>query len=302
MRWQFVPHDRTGGRGMNAPGESQATSHGSQRRRVRRRVGKAEVLILCYHAVSEDWNSTLSVAPRALESQLEFLASKGYAGVTFSDAALEDHPGKVVAVTFDDGYSSVGEIARPILDRFGFPGTVFVPTRFMGTNQPMSWPGIDQWIGGPHQNELMPMSWQDLRSLAEAGWEVGSHTVSHPRLTTLGDLDRRQELVQSREQCGRMIGATCRSIAFPYGDCDLRVIEAAREAGYSAVATIPWRLARSGRFVWPRTGVFHEDGQRVFRLKVSPILRRMRASRASVPLAPLVRFLRRGRGQEDAAV
>lgn len=90
-----------------------------------------------------------------------------------------------------------------------------------------------------------------------------------------------------------------RSIAFPYGDCDARVIEALRAAGYSAVATIPWRLARSGRFVWPRTGVFHEDTERVFRLKVSPTLRGLRALRASTPLAPLVHFVRQGRGRED---
>jgi peptidoglycan/xylan/chitin deacetylase (PgdA/CDA1 family) len=249
--------------------------------------------------VSEDWSSTLSVTPQALESQLEFLASKGYVGATFTEAALEDHRGKVVAVTFDDGYRSVGELAGPILERFGFPGTVFVPTRFMGSTQPMAWDGIDEWVGTPHEHELMPMSWEGLRSLAGAGWEIGSHTVSHPRLTTLGDDDLHQELVDSREECGRMIGTACRSIAFPYGDCDARVIEASREVGYSAVATIPWRLARSGRFVWPRTGIFQEDGGRVFRMKVSPILRRLRASRVSAPLAPLVHLVRLGRGRED---
>lgn len=284
---------------MNSSGEIRPTTRQSQPRRARLRIGKPDVLILCYHAVSEDWDSTLSVTPQALESQLELLVSKGYTGVTFTDAALEDHPGKVVAVTFDDGYSSVGEIARPILDRFGIPGTVFVPTWFMDSDQPMSWPGIDQWVGTSDEHELLPMSWQGLRSLAESGWEIGSHTVSHPKLTTLGDRDLREELVASREECSRMIGTTCRSIAFPYGDCDPRVIEASREVGYSAVATIPWRLARSGRFVWPRTGVFQGDGEHVFRLKVSPTLRGLRASRVSTPLVPLVQYLRRGRAQED---
>lgn len=79
------------------------------------------MLILCYHAVSEDWSSPLSVTPQALEGQMQFLASKGYTGVTFTEAALEDHPGKVVAVTFDDAYDSVRQLARPILDRYGDP-------------------------------------------------------------------------------------------------------------------------------------------------------------------------------------
>jgi len=255
------------------------------------------VLILCYHAVSEDWSSPLSVTPQALEDQMEYLASKGYTGVTFTEAALEDHPGNVVAVTFDDAYDSVRQLARPILDRIGFPGTIYAPTRFMGSGKPMTWPGIDEWIGGPHEQELMPMSWESLRSTAEAGWEIGSHTVSHPMLTTLRDAELHEELVRSREECGRMIGTTCQSIAFPYGDCDERVIEASRKAGYSAVATIPWRLERSGRFVWPRTGIFHDDSKRVFRLKVSPAVRRLRASRMSSRLAPLVYFIRQGRAR-----
>ena len=143
------------------------------------------------------------------------------------------------------------------------------------------------------------MSWESLRSTAEAGWEIGSHTVSHPKLATLGDAELREELVQSRDECTSKIGTTCRSIAFPYGDCDERVIEASREAGYSAVATIPWRLDRSGRFVWPRTGVFHNDSERVFRLKVSPTVRRLRASRMTSRLGPLVYFIRQGRARPE---
>lgn len=79
-------------RPMNASGESHPDSRREKGRGARRRTGKAEVLILCYHAVSENWSSTLSVTPQALESQLEFLVSKGYAGATFTEAALEDHP------------------------------------------------------------------------------------------------------------------------------------------------------------------------------------------------------------------
>lgn len=266
----------------------------------RRKLGRSDVLVLCYHGVSDDWTSPLSVTPEALASQMEILAEKGYQGVTFTEAALRLHTSPVVAVTFDDAYTSVGELAAPILERFGFRGTVFAPTSYIGTGQPMSWDGIEEWAGSPHEQELMPMSWESLRSLAERGWEVGSHTVTHPHLTQVEDQVLRQELVSSREECARMIGSECTSIAFPYGDCDERVIDASRKAGYSAVATIPWRLEQSGRFVWPRTGIFRPDTQRVFRLKVSPLLRRVRASRASNAFAPLVRFARDGRAQEDS--
>ena len=93
----------------------------------------------------------------------------------------------MLAVTFDDAYRSVIELAFPILSRLGLVGTVFVPTRFAGGEEPMSWPGIDQWVGGPHERELVPMSWEELGRLAEAGWEIGSPHVSHPRLTQVAD-------------------------------------------------------------------------------------------------------------------
>jgi peptidoglycan/xylan/chitin deacetylase (PgdA/CDA1 family) len=264
-------------------------------RKARRpKLGRSDVLVLCYHGVSEDWTSPLSVTPEALARQMEILAGKGYQGVTFTEAALVLHRGPVVAVTFDDAYTSVGELAAPILERFGFQGTVYAPTGYIGTGQPMSWDGIEEWAGGPHEQELMPMSWAQLRSLAERGWEVGSHTVTHPHLPEVSDAQLREELVSSREQCARMIETECTSIAFPYGDCDERVIEASREAGYSAVATIPFRLEQTSRFVWPRTGVFRLDSERVFRLKISPNLRRLRASKGANALAPIVRFVRYG--------
>jgi peptidoglycan/xylan/chitin deacetylase (PgdA/CDA1 family) len=216
--------------------------------------------------------------------------------MTFAEAVERPQDGKVVAVTFDDGYESVDALARPILDRLGIPATVFVPTRFVGGDRPLSWPGIDHWIGTPHEKELRPMSWQTLRSLVDAGWEIGSHSVSHPSLPTLGDDELREELVASREQCALMTETECRSLAVPYGDCDARVLAASRAAGYSAVATIPWRLDSPDRFAWPRIGIYPSDGERRFHLKVSRLARRLRSSPASAPLAPLIRGVRGRRG------
>jgi peptidoglycan/xylan/chitin deacetylase (PgdA/CDA1 family) len=244
----------------------------------------SDVLILGYHAVSPTWTSPLSVTPGALETQMEYLLAKGYRGVTFTDAALGEHEGKVVSVTFDDAYDSVDRLARPILERLGIPATIYAPTSYMGQSKPMSWEGIEEYHGGPDEDELRPMSWEQLRAVAAAGWEVGSHTVSHPHLTQLDDTALRAELVDSE----------CTSIAFPYGDHDQRVIDASRDAGYSAVATIPWRINQTDRFVWPRTGIFYNDTPRAFRLKVSPTVRRIRASRLTSGLAPLVYLVRQG--------
>jgi len=92
-----------------------------------------------------------------------------------------------VVVTFDDAYRSVLGVSYPILAQLGLPDTVFVPTRFAGRDEPMPWPGIDEWLGGTHERELYPLGWDELRRLGEAGWEIGSHTVSHPKLTQVDE-------------------------------------------------------------------------------------------------------------------
>ena len=240
----------------------------------------SDSIVLCYHAVSERWPAPLSVTPANLERQLGLLVSRGYRGVTFSELVSGRSEGRVVCVTFDDAYRSVLEHALPIMETLGIPGTVFAPTAFVGRPEPMAWPGIDGWLDGPHEPELACMSWEELRRLAAAGWEVGSHTRTHPRLTGVGDEQLRDELDGSRADCEQGMGEPCRTLAYPYGDWDARVARAAQLAGYSGACTLPVRLDRPAPLSWPRVGVYHADDLRRFRLKVSPALRRLRSLRA----------------------
>ena len=254
-------------------------------------------LMLCYHAVSETWPATLSVTPERLEEQLAWLADEGYRGVTATEmASPRRRRERLVAVTFDDAYRSVLERALPILDAAGMPGTLFVPTDFPDRPGPMAWPGIDQWLDGPHRDELECLTWEELRGLADAGWEIGSHTCSHPRLTQLDDAMLAAELRASRRTCEERLERPCRSIAYPYGDVDDRVVAAAGEAGYEVGVALPARWHRPEPLRWPRVGVYHGDGDRRFRSKVSPLSRRLRA-RAPDRLVGLARrALRPGAG------
>ncbi|MDX6651774.1 MAG: hypothetical protein QOJ38_555 [Solirubrobacterales bacterium] len=252
----------------------------SERATGDRRGGGAggDRLVLCYHAVSEEWDADLSVTPRAFEEQVEALVERGYRGVTFSDLIWGDVAGKTVAITFDDAYASVIDRAFPILSRHGLVATVFTVTAFAGAAEPMSWPGVEGWREGSFESELTAMSWMQLETLAAAGWEIGSHTRSHPRLTELGDEGLEAELLESRRECERFLGRPCRTIAYPYGDHDQRVIDAAWRAGYSAACTLPARLHRPAPLRWPRIGVYHGDDIKRFERKISPAMRRLRAS------------------------
>jgi peptidoglycan/xylan/chitin deacetylase (PgdA/CDA1 family) len=245
-------------------------------------------LVLCYHAVSDDWPAELSVTPERLTAQLELLSRRGYRGATFSEVVRGEAPRRSVALTFDDGYASTLELARPILDRFEMPGTLFVPTTYIGGG-PMSWPGIDGWLGTEHQSELVPLDWDGVRELADAGWEIGSHTKSHPHLTQTPDPQLDDELRESREICEQELGRPCESIAYPFGDHDDRVIAATAAAGYRAAATFPSALTVPAALAWPRIGVFQQDDQRVFKVKVSPTVIRLRHTGAWRLIGPALR-------------
>jgi peptidoglycan/xylan/chitin deacetylase (PgdA/CDA1 family) len=237
----------------------------------------ADRLALCYHAVSERWPAALSAKPDAFEAHLRFLAGHRYPTVGFTEL-VDGTSGRAVAVTFDDAFRSVYDLAYPIMSELGMTGTVFAVTAFPGS-ETMSWDGVDQWIGGEFEREMEPMSWDQLGQLQEAGWEIGSHTHTHPRLTTLSDDELNEELERSRVICSERMGRDCRSIAYPYGDHNARVVAAARAAGYETACTLPSRPHRPEPLRWPRVGVYHADTLSRFRTKVSPLVRRVRADR-----------------------
>lgn len=260
---------------MSGPTTTAPQPPGRVRHPGRRR--NEPTLVLCYHALSENWPAPLSVTPHRFERQIATLARRGLRGVKFADAASGAAGRGTVAITFDDAYRSVLELAAPILARFEMPATVFVPTSYPDRAEPMSWPGIDRWVGTEHEHELLPLSWDELGALHESGWEIGSHTQTHPRLTTIDDETLKAELRDSLQACEAAIGVPCRTIAYPYGDHDERVIKATREAGYAGAAALPSPLtAASNPYAYPRIGIYHRDGGGRFALKVASLGRRLR--------------------------
>lgn len=237
-----------------------------------------DVIVLCYHALSPTWPADLSVTPERFERQITHLLD-GRRAVTFTDAVTGTDPGRFVAITFDDAFGSVSRYAEPILSRYGAPATVFAPTGFMDGGSMLAWPGVSHWNESEFAPELAPMDWDELRRLAAAGWEIGSHTVTHPHLTTLENSALRRELEDSRARCSERLGLPCRSIAYPYGDVDDRVAAAAAAAGYEAGAKLAGDLRAEGPLRFPRIGIYHPDDWRRFLLKVARPMRRLRAGR-----------------------
>lgn len=241
-------------------------------------------LVLCYHAVSPTWPAVLSVTPEAFAWQIRRLTGRGYRPVTFASALQAPPDEKVLAITFDDAYRSVLEHAAPVLARIGAPATIFAPTAHVGSGRPMAWPGIDRWLGTEHEPELLPLDWEELGRLADAGWEIGSHTETHPRLGALDAESLRRELSGSRRTCEERLGRPCPSVAYPYGEVDGRVAAAAVEAGYRFGAALTVSAGEPRALHWPRIGVYHGEATWRFELKVAAPVPRLLDSRTAGPL------------------
>jgi peptidoglycan/xylan/chitin deacetylase (PgdA/CDA1 family) len=164
-----------------------------------------------------------------------------------------------------------------VLSDLGVPATVFVSTSLVDVPLHI---GYEQWLDTPHRDELVAASWDQLGSLIDAGWEIGSHTQSHPYLTRLDDESLHRELRESRAELQHRLGRPCLTLAYPYADVDARVVDAARAAGYAAAATIfgCFHAARDP-LRQPRVVVYRHNSRTRFMLKARPGLHAVMASR-----------------------
>lgn len=158
--------------------------------------------------------------------------------------------------TFDDAYESI-ELVVPDLMAMEVPILVFVCTAFADEGgAPLR---VGELVGATSEDlvGLKTMSWDQLRDIAARGAEIGSHTVSHPHLTTLSDSELRAELVDSKRRIEAQIGVPCQSIAYPYGEHDDRVRTMTREAGYERGYAV--NTSVGGTYGLPRLELHRRD-------------------------------------------
>lgn len=178
------------------------------------RFGRGRLTVLNYHQVNAAANDFSTVSTGAFREQMEFL-KRNYRVLPLQDAVrLVGASGcgeRIVAITFDDGYRDNATIAAPILESLGLPATFFVSTDMVGNAEPFP---HDLVQARPPQEHL---TWDDLRQLVAAGFEIGSHSCSHADLGAIALDDAKRELRQSRERLEVELNVPITSFAFPYG-------------------------------------------------------------------------------------
>lgn len=202
---------------------------------------RPRVSILMYHDIRPTSSYSTVITPGQFERQVRYLSEHGYTFITISElldaiySGGRGLPERCVALTFDDGWSGVYRYAYPILRRYGGTATIYVYTNYVDA-------------GG------RSISWAQYKEMLAAGFEIGSHTVSHCDLTEReswdgsgpkppsgrgGYTDRlMHELVDSKLILEEKLNIEVRSLALPYGAYDSYVLKSALLAGYEGVLTI----------------------------------------------------------------
>jgi len=185
------------------------------------------------------------------------LVSAGWRGTTVSEAlATANRAGtgsRTLGISFDDAYLNVVRDGLPVLAEAGFSATVFVIAGRVG--------GDNRWPGQPVTIPTLELAgWSDLERLVRAGWEVGSHGLTHASLTALSGAAAEAELVEARRLLEERLGVDPPLLAYPYGHADSRVREIAARV-HTGACTARLALATAddlaGRFALPRIDAYY---------------------------------------------
>jgi peptidoglycan/xylan/chitin deacetylase (PgdA/CDA1 family) len=233
------------------------------------------------------------VPPTQFEQQMRYLARNGYRCLTLTEAVFylrkgRGAPAKSFVVTFDDGYRDVHTNAAPILERFGFTATVFLVASRM--DSPSDWAGQE----GERAGQLL--SWHEARDLARRGFVLGSHTLTHPRLTTLDDASAFAEIRDSKLLLQDRLGMPVDFFSYPYSFTDTRIARLVESAGYAAACA--GNSGAWGLFHLWRIPCLKADTPLAFALKAGGLYHTRIVLRESAPgrlLRDSVRTLRRPR-------
>ncbi len=228
--------------------------------------------ILMYHAVEAGVPSGygFAVDTGQFERQLDAINRAGFEQVSLAQlfdgldgrAAL---PRKPIVLTFDDAYGNVYDVAWPLMRERGMRGTVFVVADHIG--------GTNEWDQAKGIPRLNLMGATELKDLAGAGWEIGSHGCRHLELAKADEAQQRDEIFRSCSTLAAAVGVAPRFYAYPHGSyCDTAK-EMLREAGYHGAVSMFSRVksVTADRFCMRRIMPHRGDSAFSFRLKLSPL-------------------------------
>jgi len=227
--------------------------------------------ILVYHQISEAPPKpapfrSLCVAPASFSRQMALLKLLGYQGLSMSGLLpylRGEKAGKVVGITFDDGYQNNLTHALPVLQRHGFSSTCYAVSNLLGKT--------NVWDEGIGVAQVPLMDANELRLWVAGGQEVGSHTQNHVRLLQSEPSVAMAEMTQDKAALEALLASPVRHFCYPYGEYGPQHVVMAHDAGFETVTTTRRGLSAAGSRLMelPRVPVVRSTSLPVFWLKVA---------------------------------
>lgn len=215
------------------------------------------IKVLMYHRIVENEQEGIgdinAVRKEDFRLQLQMLERFNFTPITFEDYQLylEDKltlPKKPIILTFDDGYRDTYEVALPLLQRFDMQGVIYV----LGDRD------ISYAYWNEKEGKQPLMTDQQVKEVRSEGFEIGAHTLTHPRLNDLSKDEIEEEIIGSKISIENLLGEKIISFSYPYG-----ILE---EHSHSIAASSSFKFA-CGVFSGPPR--FGEDWFNIHRLAVN---------------------------------
>ncbi len=231
----------------------------------------APIPILTYHQIAKAPPKgapyrSLYVSPQSFSRQMALLALLGYRGLSMDDLQPylrgELH-GKVVGITFDDGYENNLIHAMPVLQRHGFTSTCYAVSQRLGSTNVWDIPT------GIAQVPLMTDS--QLRQWVAGRQQVGAHTRHHVHLPDVSLDACAEEITLCRHELEQSAGSAVAHFCYPYGDFNADVVALVGAAGFASATTTRRGRCQTGEslLLLPRVPVLRSTSLLVFLLKLA---------------------------------
>ncbi|MFH1423744.1 MAG: polysaccharide deacetylase family protein [Candidatus Nealsonbacteria bacterium] len=221
--------------------------------------------ILMYHSV--EYNKIFfTVKPEDFQKQLAYLKEKDYSVIPLAKLAemiknKEKIAAKTVVLTFDDGFADNYSNVFPILKKYNFPGTIFLPTSFIGSEKRSESAGIS----------LKCLNWAQIKEMHGSGLiDFEPHTCTHRELTGVSLEEAKKEILDSKKIIEEGLGKKCHFFAYPRGKYNEEVVKILKENGFSAAVTVnPCRVKKSNDLLkLPRQSIDSATGRLQFLHKI----------------------------------
>jgi len=211
------------------------------------------VRLLTYNSIGdkipEDYLGYFNISPELFKKHMEFISENCHP-IPLSEINQKSDG---VVVTFDDGYANNLRVVAPILETLNIPFTVFTTLDYIQNKN-------DLYLSSAELKELSGLNCAS----------IGSHCVTHSRLTQCDDQQLENELTYSKSFLEDLTGKNINSVAYPYGDTDQRVVKAAIKAGYSQGASVRFGINENDHnpLLLSRTDIWAHDDLKIFREKI----------------------------------